>query len=205
MTSICILYATWEGQTRRIADHVAAELRRHGFAVEVINVRELSASRSLNTCAAAILAASVHAGRHEPEMVQFVQMHRDKLEHLPTAFLSVTLSEAGVERPDATPEEHAQFVADVHKVLDRFFAETGWHPQRVKSVAGALLYTHYNFLIRLVMKRIAKHAGGSTDTSRDHEYTDWIALDRFVGAFVEEVSASASGMGSMVGYPQQER
>lgn len=205
MISVCILYATREGQTRRIAEHIAADLRWRGFAVEVTNVRDPTAASSLTACAAAILAASAHVGRHEPEMVQFVKTHRDLLEHLPTAFLSVTLCEAGVERSDATPEEHDQFVADVHKVLDRFFAETGWHPQRVKPIAGALLYTHYNFLIRLVMKRIAKRAGGSTDTSRDHEYTDWVALDRFVAAFVEEFSASTTGTSSMGGHPQQDR
>jgi menaquinone-dependent protoporphyrinogen IX oxidase len=127
MPSICILYATREGQTRRIAEHIAAELRWRGVAVTVTNVRDHTARNSLNTFTAAILAASVHAGRHEPEMLQFVKEHRGELECLPTAFLSVTLSEAGAERSDATPEERAQFVADVQKVLDRFFAETGWH------------------------------------------------------------------------------
>jgi menaquinone-dependent protoporphyrinogen oxidase len=39
------------------------------------------------------------------------------------------------------------------------------------------------------MKRIAKHAGGSTDTSRDHEYTDWVALEQFVAALAEEFSS----------------
>jgi len=130
-------------------------------------------------------------------MLQFVKKHRGELECLPTAFLSVTLSEAGAERSDVTTEENAQFVADVQKVLDRFFAETGWHPERVKPVAGALLYTQYNFLIRFVMKRIAKHAGGSTDTSRDYEYTDWVALDRFVAELVEEFSSSATETGSV--------
>ena len=46
-------------------------------------------------------------------MLQFVKKHRGELECLPTAFLSVTLSEAGAERSDATTEEHAQFVADM--------------------------------------------------------------------------------------------
>jgi menaquinone-dependent protoporphyrinogen oxidase len=197
MKPICILYATREGQTQRIAEHVAAELRVRGFTVAVTNVRDHAARSSLDTSAVAILAASVHAGRHEPEMLQFVKEHRDKLECLPTAFLSVTLSEAGAERSDATPEEHAQFVADAHQVLDRFFAETGWHPAHVKPVAGALLYTHYNCLIRFVMKRIAKHAGGSTDTSRDHAYTDWVALDRFVAALAEAFSSSAMETGSV--------
>jgi menaquinone-dependent protoporphyrinogen oxidase len=196
MKPICILYATREGQTQRIAEHVAAELRVRGFTVEVTNVRDHAAQSSLNTYAAAILAASVHTGRHEPAMVQFVKEHRGELECPPTAFLSVTLSEAGAERSDATPEEHAQFVADVHKVLDRFFAETGWHPQRVKPVAGALLYTQYNFFIRFVLQRIAKHAGGATDTSRDHEYTDWVALDQFVAELAEEFSSSATGTDS---------
>ena len=197
MPSICILYATREGQTRRIAEHVAAELRWRGFAVTVTNVRDHAAQSSLKACTAAILAASVHAGRHEPEMLQFVKKHRGELECLPTAFLSVTLSEAGAERSDVTTEENAQFVADVQKVLDRFFAETGWHPERVKPVAGALLYTQYNFLIRFVMKRIAKHAGGSTDTSRDYEYTDWVALDRFVAELVEEFTSSTTKTGSV--------
>ena len=39
------------------------------------------------------------------------------------------------------------------------------------------MYTKYNFLVRLVMKYIAKSEGASTDVSRDHVYTDWAALD----------------------------
>jgi menaquinone-dependent protoporphyrinogen oxidase len=108
---------------------------------------------------------------------------------MPAAFLSVTMSEAGAERTDATPREHAQFATDVQRVTDQFFAETGWHPQYVKPVAGALLYTQYNVLIRFVMKHIAKASGGDTDTSRNYDYTDWPALDRFVEDFVEQGQA----------------
>ncbi len=71
-------------------------------------------------------------------------------------FISVTSSLAGAERADATPDEHARFAADVKKVIDAFFEQTSWCPNRVKPVAGALLYTKYNFLIRFVMKRIAR-------------------------------------------------
>ena len=31
---------------------------------------------------------------------------------------------------DFSREEHAQFVADVNQMVDRFYEETGWHPQR---------------------------------------------------------------------------
>jgi menaquinone-dependent protoporphyrinogen oxidase len=182
-----VFYATREGQTRRIAEHVAASLRQRGLEATIHDVATQPAAK-LNKYGSAIVAGSVHAGGHEAELIRFVRNNVVDLEQLPSAFLSVTLSEAGAERSDTTPAEHARFVADVQKVIDRFFEDTGWHPRYVKPVAGALLYTRYNFLVRLVMKRIARKAGGSTDTSRDHEYTDWIALDQFVSEFAETIS-----------------
>lgn len=128
-------------------------------------------------------------------MVRFVKEHRAEIESVPNAFISVTLSEAGAERSDATPAEHAKFVSGVQEVINRFLDETGWRPKHVKPVAGALLYTRYNFLIRFVMKRIARAEGGSTDTSRDHEYTDWAALDRFVAELADEISPLGAAPG----------
>jgi menaquinone-dependent protoporphyrinogen oxidase len=66
----------------------------------------------------------------------------------------------------------------------------------VKPVAGALLYTKYNFIVRFVMKQIVKKKSGSTDTSRDHEYTDWAALDRFVEDLLHDVPAAQGGSSS---------
>lgn len=188
MKTVGVLYATREGHTRRIAEHVAADLRVRGLHPEVENLRERAAAINLHDYSGVILAASVHAGAHEAEMVKFVKAQRSALEAMPAAFLSVTLSEAGAERADATPLEHARFVAEVEQMIGKFFEETGWHAQRVKPVAGALLYTRYNVLLRFLMKRIARKSGGSTDTSRDHIYTDWQALDQFVNEFAEEIS-----------------
>jgi menaquinone-dependent protoporphyrinogen oxidase len=75
-------------------------------------------------------------------------------------------------------------------VVNKFIAETGWRPRRIELVAGALPYTKYNFLVRYVMKRISAKEGGDTDTSRDYEYTDWNAVDRFAVEFVDEVTGT---------------
>ena len=106
-----VFYATREGQTQRIAEHLAECLRASGFATTMVNVRDERAD--LGQCGAAIVAASVHAGKHEREMVKFVQRHRRELEEMPNAFLSVTLSEAGAEEAERTPAECAQFAAGV--------------------------------------------------------------------------------------------
>jgi menaquinone-dependent protoporphyrinogen oxidase len=193
-----MFYATREGQTRRIAQHIAAALRARGVPTDLRNLAD-PGEPSLADYDAVVLAASVHVGRHEPEMSKFIKRHRDELDELPTAFLSVNLSEAGVERPTATPEERARFAADVQHVLDNFFESVQWRPKRMKPVAGALLYTKYNFLVRFIMKRIARKTGAETDTSRDYEYTDWAALDQFVDEFCKElpvnsVSAERAGV-----------
>ena len=164
-----------------------------GFEIEIRNLRYSDSAIRLDKYAGVILAASVDIGRHEAEMVRFVKRHLPELNRMPAVFLSVTLSQAGVELIGATPEQRALSAAGVQQILDRFYATTGWRPPLTKPVAGALRYTKYNFLVRFIMKRIARKSGGSTDTSRDHEYTDWAALDRFADAFAKELAAGETG------------
>lgn len=184
MKTACIVYATREGQTRKIAQYLAGALREESF--DQVDIRDAQSSAEdikIGRYSAMIIAASVHGGRHEPEIVDFVKLHRYELDKLHTAFLSVSLSEAGAERANATPEQHARFTADVEQMLSNFFRQTGWIPDAVMPVAGALVYSKYNVFIRFVMKRIARKAGGDTDTSRDYEYTDWLSLKRFASQF----------------------
>ena len=89
MPSSCILYTMREGQTRRIAAHVAAALREPGFAVTITPVWDHATRSCLNAYTATMLAASVHAGSHEPDMLQFVKEHHGALACLPIAFESV--------------------------------------------------------------------------------------------------------------------
>ena len=175
-----VFFATREGQTRRIADRIAADLRACHIDVDVYSVKEFNSPIDWSQYATAFVAASVHLGHHEKEMTAFVTRHRRDLERLSAAFVSVTLSEAGAEDPKADPARRRQAAADVQKMIDVFLQETGWRPDRILPVAGALAYSRYNMFIRFVMKRIARAAGASTDTSRDHEFTNWAALDRFV-------------------------
>ncbi len=184
MKPYLVLYATREGHTERIGQHLLEVLWKRGLPANLERADDLPSSFRLEDYQGAILAASVHVGKHEAEITRFVKQHREELEKLPTVFLSVSLSEAGAEDAEAPPERRAQAAADAQRMIDGFLDDTKWHPSKIKAVAGALLYTKYNFLIRLVMKRIARLAGGDTDTSRDYDYTDWAALDRLVDELV---------------------
>lgn len=190
---VAVFFATREGHTQRIAERITTDLLVLGFDVDLLSVQK-PLPFTLSKYCAAVLAASAHAGSHEKEMTKFVTEYRSQLERMTTAFLSVTLSEAGAEMPGKSAAEHAQFVGDVDKMLERFFRETKWHPTLAQPVAGALLYTHYNFMVRLIMKRIARKAGAATDTSRDYDYTDWFGLDRFADELAGAIRETRTGI-----------
>lgn len=183
MKPFLVLYATREGHARRIAEHIARKLRDRGFDAEIVNATEPRTALPLQTYCAAMLVASVHRQKHEPEMTRFVKLHRTELGQLPCAFLSVSLSEAGAQNTSDPAEKRAKAAHDARRMIDNFLAETEWQPRLIEPVAGALMYTRYNVLLRYIMKRIARAAGGDTDTTRDFVYTDWSRLDKVVEMF----------------------
>jgi menaquinone-dependent protoporphyrinogen oxidase len=179
-----VFYATREGQARRVAERVAADLRAQHNEVDVFDVKALPPRLDWTLYQSACVVASVHGGHHEREMVRFATMNRGELRRLHATFMSLTLSEAGAEDRSKPPADRQRSAADAERMIQVFIDETGWRPARALPVAGALAYSKYNFLIKFVMRRIARKAGAPTDTSRDYEFTDWAALDRFVSASV---------------------
>ena len=172
MARILIVYGTTEGHTVKVAAAISETLRRNGAEVDV-RVADDSAPAP-DGYDAVIVAASVHGGRYQKPVRRWARTHADVLSHKPAAFVSVCL---GVLQHDAKVQR------DLQAIVEQFVASTGWRPSVVKFVAGALPYTKYGWLQRLVMKRIVAKAGGDTDTRRDYEYTDWNDLRHFAADF----------------------
>jgi menaquinone-dependent protoporphyrinogen oxidase len=190
MKPILITYATREGHTKRIAEYLADRIRSGALPFTVLGVRELQDRFSANQYSATVLAASVHVGKHEREAIDFVKHHRADLDEMLTTFISVSLSQAGAQDERARSESRAKAARDVQKMTDAFLAETQWHPTLTLPVGGALMYRKYNFVLRMIMKQIARCAGASTDTSRDHVFTEWRDLDDLASKLVSRLSVS---------------
>ena len=99
-------------------------------------------------------------------MFNFARAYLADLERIPTAFLSISLAEASVENTTAPYDLRAEAAQDVKRLVDVFCTRTGLHPTRVWPLAGALLYTRYGAIEKIVMRMIARRAGGDTDTLR---------------------------------------
>lgn len=175
-----VFYATREGQSQRVAEFIAGRIRASHSDVDIFNVKDVRPPIDWRAYGTVFVVASVHAGHHEREIVRFARTHRLELARLNASFLSLTLSQAGAEDPAAPPIKREESAADAQRMVDAFVEDTGWRPAYALPVAGALAYSKYGFFIKLIMKRIARKAGAPTDTSRDYEFTDWAAIDRFV-------------------------
>ncbi len=196
MSTILLAYATWNGQTRRIAERIEASLRGAGHTVDVVGVMTgAPADFDIARYDAAIVAASIRMGKHPPPMIAFVREHRDRLAAIPNMFITVSLSAYGVVDPTASADRKRRAGAEIDKTIARFVKDTGWTPNVTHSVAGALLYLQYGFFLRMLMRFISGVVGASTDMSRDHEYTDWAAVARYVDEFAARC-ATRDGAGS---------
>jgi menaquinone-dependent protoporphyrinogen oxidase len=124
-------------------------------------------------------------GKHGDAVRAFVRTNRESLEARPSGFFQVCLS-------SAVEDEERQ--AEAARYIHEFVEDTGWHPDRIASFGGALRYSEYGFLKRMMMKKIAKDATGDTDTSRDYEYTDWDEVEQFTTDFTAFVDAELGGV-----------
>jgi menaquinone-dependent protoporphyrinogen oxidase len=178
VSSFLILYGTGEGQTAKIAERIATTLSERGHEASATDVRDRSDSLSLEAYDAVVVGASIHVGKHQDEVRDFVTENRDALSGMPTAFFQVSLSSANEEKR----QEAAGYV-------ESFVTETGWRPDRIGQFGGALRFSEYGFLKRLMMKQIAKDLLTEERKPKgDIEFTDWDAVDAFaadVAAFVE--------------------
>jgi menaquinone-dependent protoporphyrinogen oxidase len=190
MSRIVVVFGTTDGQTAKIARRMADVLLNEQDSVDLFDTRAPLPARPLHGVDAAVLAGSLRMGKFQRPLVAFAREHRQALSRIPTAFLPVCLSAAR----DSEPARR-----EVRKTVKRFIQETGFTPDVVLPVAGALLYTKYGFFTRLAMRMISKMAGGDTDTSRDYEYTDWNAVSDFARRFacqLREAPVSAEGTGA---------
>ena len=179
MLRILIVFGSEEGQTAKVAEFIATRLRDRKYQVDVERGNRLPKNFDINAYDAIVVAGSVHMMKYQKYIVSFAKKFREHLDAVPSAFISISMAEAHKNDPERGYKK---------EWLDNFINETGWKPAKFGSFAGALRYRDYNIIIRSVMKKIAGEGGLNTDTSRNHEYTDWDALGRFTDEFADSLS-----------------
>ena len=188
MSKVLIVYGTTYGQTAKISEAIANELKKLGKETDVFDSETIPTWVTPESYDAAIIGASVISGGYQRPLRKWVKKNSLQLAKIPSAFFSTCLGILQTE--EAVKQEEIKLVKDL-------FFRTNWYPQVWTIFAGSLLYTRYNWLVRRVMRRISRKAGGETDMAHDYEYTNWDEVRKFAMDFSAQlaeiqVSATAS-------------
>ena len=172
---ILVAFGTLEGQTRKIAEAVAARVHDLGHDAHLFDTAGTGSPADLHVDSydKIIVAGSVHHKRHQDSVEDSVTAKVAELQKKPTLFLSVSLSAAFPEG-----------MTEAQSYVDAFLAGTGWKPTRSLLVAGALQYTEYDYFQEQVIEHIVLKGRKIEGLRGDLEFTDWAALSRTVDSFV---------------------
>ncbi len=175
MAHVLVAYGTTDGHTKLIAERMVATIQASGHTAEALDVKAARKQRYEGAVGGVMVGGSVHAGDLQSTLKDWTRLNRDLLERVPATFFIVCLAAADMD-------EEAQ--AEIRATVEKFARETGWRPPHVEPIGGALVYTHYNFFIRHLMRMIVKrHGGTQLDTSRDYDLTDWDRVEAFAREF----------------------
>lgn len=183
MAQSLLIYASHDGQTARIMDTIAHRIRSRDVDIDVLSLCTQSPVRvlndeSLSEYTSVLVGSPIRYGHHLPNIQKFIKKNQHWLNRVRSGFFSVNLSARKPNRN--TPESNPY----VQRVLEH----VGWQPDMTEVFAGALQYSRYPFYDRLMIQLIMKITGGSTDTSKDIDYTDWSRVNAFADHWGEYIT-----------------
>lgn len=177
MPSALVVYATTHGQTGKIAARIAATLDREGVVAHLCEVEDGAGIDPLEFDGI-VIAGSIHVGKHQRRLVDWVTDRRASLEQRPSVFVSVSLTAA---------EDTEEAQQTTQRCIDEFLEATGWAPDRTVALAGALQYLEYDVFTRTLMRLMMRRGGRPTDASQDYDYTDWDAVENIGREFASRI------------------
>ncbi|OBX10059.1 menaquinone-dependent protoporphyrinogen IX dehydrogenase [Gallibacterium genomosp. 3] len=160
-----ILYLTHDGQTRKIAEAISAQLTGQCVMANLLENMNID----LTPYDRVVLGASIRYGKFSPKLYTFIRGHKQQLATKKGALYTVNLTARKADKN--TPQTNAY----TRKLL----AKITWQPQLVQVFAGALFYPRYTWFDRTMIRFIMKITGGETDPRKEIEYTDWKQVAKF--------------------------
>jgi menaquinone-dependent protoporphyrinogen oxidase len=170
---VLVIYATTEGHTRKIAEHVADRLHASGHKTVLTDADDTADANPANFDAT-IVAAPVYDGTYPASVIAFASARQSALQRTRSALLSVSLAAASTDPDDA---------AELDATVSMFTAQTRWQPDAVHHVMGALKCDRSDFFRRWALKLLSRETHVPSKAG-ECQLTDWVDLSRWTDAFV---------------------
>lgn len=166
-TKIGILYSTVDGQTLKICKNLKEILVQKDNSVKLFSIEDFDGK--IADFDKFVIGSSIRYGKHNPKIIEFINLHKQELDTTKNAFFSVNLVARKPEK--AKPETNPYFI--------KFLKEINWIPKKSAVFAGKLDYQKYSFTDRLMIRLIMWMTKGPTDPKTEIEYTNWNKVKEF--------------------------
>jgi menaquinone-dependent protoporphyrinogen oxidase len=168
MPRILLAYSTTDGHTLEICERIRDVLIQARTSVVLLEIKG-SYTCDLTEFETIVIAASIRYGKHRPEVYRFIEMNREILDRIPSAFFSVNVvaRKAGKNTAESNP------------YLRAFALKTNWIPKLVGVFAGKIDYQRYRYMDRQAIRFIMWLTHGPTNVNSCTDFTDWNSVDLF--------------------------
>lgn len=170
---ILVIHETVEGQSRKIAEAIGAQIEAAGHGLRRFDAADRLAPLSFDGIDRVILVAPVHERRHPEGFELLVSTSLKELHARPTLMVSVSLKAAF---PD--------WLDEAQDYLTEMEMRTKFSPTREHLAAGAIRKNSYSYYESLVVQNVALEGRDVELVDGVHEFTDWDALSSEVNAFL---------------------
>jgi menaquinone-dependent protoporphyrinogen oxidase len=181
--SIRLFYATRDGQSRRIAERIAARLAESNISVPPVDLAAAApAAADLRQARLVAVVAAVRYGRHLPEALQFFDVFRSLPAPPPLCLVSVNLTARKPGKNSAAGNPY------LRKLIERY----GLRPAVAAAIGGRLDYARYRWWDRQIIRFIMMLTGGPTDPTSCVDYASPDAIDAIASDIVRLYRAAGS-------------
>lgn len=169
-TPILFIYASRDGQTRKVAQRMADVLFSLGQEANLYDLRAGGPDDAAMTQAETlVLLAPVRYGYALPEMRGFIARYKEQIDNrrLVLVNLNLTARKEGKNTPETNP------------YMKKWIRKQKLKPALAAVFAGCLDYPRYNAFDRFMIQFIMRLTGGPCDGRCVIDYTDWAKVDAF--------------------------
>jgi len=183
MLNIPIVYASHDGHTRVIAEHLAQTLTDLGATPTITDLAKASPEQeTIENAAIVVVAAAIRYGHPLKPAEAFLKTNRSLLDKKPVVLLSINLT---ARKPGKDTAEGSVYVR-------KWIKRHNFTPALAAAIAGKLDYKRYGPFDKFMIRLIMKITGGPTHPDACVEFTDWAQVDRIAGEIIEIAKEKAA-------------